>query len=186
MSKTLAALFLSLLPLAAYGPEPSELTSLRQNWQAARRQATEPVDRKYLDALAALKLKLTQAGNLEQALRVEEEIKSMEPQSQLPPSTLRQPLTQGELTAARWSFVVPGSNWIDEWTFATDGGLASKRGVRGGSWKITSRCLRVEFKDGTVWNEFSLEPDRSGGKLVLKETTASDRKGLGTLTRTGK
>lgn len=67
------------LSLAAEEPaEPSELSTLREGWQRATRQATEPLNRKYRDALNAMKLRFTQAGRLDEALAVEREIQALE------------------------------------------------------------------------------------------------------------
>lgn len=61
--------------------EPKDLTSLRASWTRARSQATDPIDRKYVDALAAMKLKLTKAGDLNGALVVEAELQKLAPGS---------------------------------------------------------------------------------------------------------
>ncbi len=77
----LAAFLIPVLsaPLAAEEPaEPSELSVLREGWQRATRQATEPLNRKYRDALGAMKLRFTQAGKLEEALAVEREIQALD------------------------------------------------------------------------------------------------------------
>ena len=59
--------------------DPKELTSLRESWTRARNLATAPIDKKYLDALAAMKVKLTRSGDLNGALAVEAEIKANSP-----------------------------------------------------------------------------------------------------------
>ncbi len=62
--------------------EPKDLTSLRESYQRARSAALAPIEKKYSDALAAMKVRLTKAGNLEGALAVDTELKTI-----LPPST---------------------------------------------------------------------------------------------------
>jgi preprotein translocase subunit SecD len=62
---------------AQSGAEPAELTQLRASWTRARDQATKPVDEKYTAALTALKERLTKAGNLEDALQVDKELKQV-------------------------------------------------------------------------------------------------------------
>ncbi|MEP2777162.1 MAG: hypothetical protein ABJQ29_15085 [Luteolibacter sp.] len=57
--------------------EPNELTSLRTNWIRARKQAINPIDRKYETALTELKVKLTKAAKLEEALQVDAELKKL-------------------------------------------------------------------------------------------------------------
>ncbi|MEQ1935487.1 MAG: hypothetical protein ABL962_16630, partial [Fimbriimonadaceae bacterium] len=39
--------------------EPAELQKLTGQWQKAREQATAPIDKKYLDALLAMKVTMT-------------------------------------------------------------------------------------------------------------------------------
>lgn len=56
---------------------PPELTSLRDSWQNARKRATDPVDRKYLEALKAMKEQFVKSGKLEEALAVDAEIKKI-------------------------------------------------------------------------------------------------------------
>ncbi len=55
--------------------EPKELSSLRDSWTKVRNQATTPIDKKYGEALEALKLRFTKAGDLASALAIDEELK---------------------------------------------------------------------------------------------------------------
>ncbi len=56
---------------------PKELSSLKESWTRARKQATDPVDKKFLDALEAMKIRFTKAGQLDSALAVDAEIKAL-------------------------------------------------------------------------------------------------------------
>ncbi len=56
---------------------PPELTSLRESWQNARKRATDPVDKKYLEALKSMKEQFVKSGKLEEALAVDVEIKKI-------------------------------------------------------------------------------------------------------------
>jgi hypothetical protein len=90
---------------SAQTTEPTELQRLTAQWQKAREQATAPIDKKYLDALTAMKLALTKQGNLEGALAVDARIKSLQPTTQgtgvatptAPTTDLRLPRTKGDL-----------------------------------------------------------------------------------------
>lgn len=75
----LTLLFMALaITLSAQTPaEPVELTSLRQSWQRATKQATGPLDKRYQESLLALKLRLTKEGKLTEALAVESELKKL-------------------------------------------------------------------------------------------------------------
>ncbi len=57
--------------------EPEQLERLRVSWIAAKKDATDPIDRKYLDALSKLKIMFTKSGELQKALAVEAEISSI-------------------------------------------------------------------------------------------------------------
>jgi hypothetical protein len=59
--------------------EPADLKRLRESWQRARQQVDAPLDRKYADALVELMARLVKAGNLDQAVLVDAEIKKVSP-----------------------------------------------------------------------------------------------------------
>ena len=58
---------------------PKELAPLRESWTKARQLATAPLDKKYLDALGALKLRYTRDGNLGAALAIDAEMHALSP-----------------------------------------------------------------------------------------------------------
>lgn len=66
---------LAALATASFAAEPTDLTKLRESWQRAVQQATAPLDKKYVDALALLKVRYTKEGKLEDALAVDNELK---------------------------------------------------------------------------------------------------------------
>ncbi len=53
---------------------PAELVKLRESWQAARKRALEPVDRKYETALKKMLSDFSRAGDLDSALAVRAEL----------------------------------------------------------------------------------------------------------------
>jgi hypothetical protein len=61
--------------------EPADLKRLREAWQRAREQVDAPLDRKYADALLELMGRLVKAGNRDQAILVDAEIKKITPQA---------------------------------------------------------------------------------------------------------
>ena len=69
---------LAVASLAQTPADPAELTNLRQNWKRATLQVTDPLDKKYVEALSALKMRFTKAGKLEEALAVHAELKKFE------------------------------------------------------------------------------------------------------------
>ncbi|MEQ1839466.1 MAG: hypothetical protein ABL994_03565 [Verrucomicrobiales bacterium] len=75
----LAVLILSMA-VGLYGQtsgEPVELTTMRENWVRATRQATAPIDLRYQESLATLKLRLTKAGKLNEAMAVDAELQKL-------------------------------------------------------------------------------------------------------------
>jgi hypothetical protein len=61
----------------SWAEEPKELASLRDSWRKARSQATSPIDVKYREALEAMKIRFTKAGDLASALAVDREVNSL-------------------------------------------------------------------------------------------------------------
>lgn len=76
---TLRVTLLSMLVTATLirADAPPELTTLKQSFEKAKQQAISPLEKKYSDALTALKVRFTKDGNLEAALAVDTEIKAL-------------------------------------------------------------------------------------------------------------
>lgn len=75
--RSLIFLLITSFEIAAWAQsadEPKQLTSLRESYTKARTAATAPIDKKYVEALNAMKLQLTKAGSLQGALAVDAEI----------------------------------------------------------------------------------------------------------------
>ena len=66
--------------------EPTDLVQLRENWQRATQQATAPLNKKYGEALRAMKLRYTKEGNLDAAMAVDTEIKKLGGDTPTPPA----------------------------------------------------------------------------------------------------
>jgi hypothetical protein len=71
----LVAALLSLISVCGAETEPEDLAKLRTSYQAAKLQAIDPLTKRYVDSLHTLKLKYTQAGNLEGAVATDNEVK---------------------------------------------------------------------------------------------------------------
>lgn len=59
---------------AQVGSDPTDLVSLRESWQRARTSAITPIDKKFEDALIAMKDRYTKAGDLQAAIAVDAEL----------------------------------------------------------------------------------------------------------------
>jgi hypothetical protein len=59
--------------------EPSELTTLRRNWQRERKAALAPIDQTYIAALEAAKARLTESGDLAGAGLIAAELQKVMP-----------------------------------------------------------------------------------------------------------
>jgi len=164
--------------------EPAELSRLRESWQRAKEQANAPIDRKYVDALRELKTRLGKAGNLDQALLVDAELKKMPLD---PPATAlnaRRKLTVEMLTFGEWKFENKAVNFSRIWVFTPDNKFKLKgAGEPFGTWKITGNFLRMDTVTKN-WNEFALDLDESEGTFMLHETKSnSGKRTTVTLTR---
>ena len=105
-------------------PEPKDLSSLRELWQRARKQATEPIDKKYLEALDALKQRFTKAGQPDAALAVDQEIKRLAERSE-PPAPPSDGTPKPEASKQRYKFVLirDPHTWEEaNWTCQAMGG----------------------------------------------------------------
>lgn len=57
--------------------EPDDLTKLREAYQQAQERALAPLQAKYVSGLEAMKLRMTKAGKLQDALAVDAELKAI-------------------------------------------------------------------------------------------------------------
>ncbi len=168
-----------LLPLGIYAqqpPEPADLTILRASWTKARQQAITPIDQKYLQALEALKLRYTRAGQLHEALAIDAEMKSLatsQSTKEAEPAVAGKKLTRAILCSSPWTYHIPqeGNSWTYE--FTQDRKVLVNKAVFG-SWTLTSKVLRVENTDGRLWQESSLDLKTGDkGKPYLEEIASS-------------
>jgi hypothetical protein len=60
--------------------EPKALNDLRNSFERARNEAVAPLEKKYVEALKALKITLTRQADLQGALAVEAELAKYQPQ----------------------------------------------------------------------------------------------------------
>jgi hypothetical protein len=93
----------TLIGFAQTNNEPDEYLSLRQNWQKARKQATDPVDSKYLAALQKLKTRYATSDRLEDAIIVDKEIKRIE--KEIEPATEKSQSLLAEIEGTEWRHV---------------------------------------------------------------------------------
>ena len=73
--KTLIIILSLCLVSVALADDPAELTELRQAWEKERSEAQGKVDTLYLEELEELKQNFTKAGNIADALAVDNVIK---------------------------------------------------------------------------------------------------------------
>ena len=157
--------------------EPEDLVRLRGDWKAARERALDPIDRKYLAALEALKARLTKSGGLDEAVQVDVEIKKM---LAAPGAGFKGRLVPELLSSGEWRFDVKEPRYTTHLSFGPAGEVF-ERGKKGaiGTWAIKAGVLRMEFKDS--WNEFDIEYE-GAAVLVEKRSNAGKRAGV-TLTQ---
>jgi hypothetical protein len=79
------ALWISTTAGASF--KPTDLIKLRDSWQRAIHQANAPLDKKYEDALAAMKTRFTKDGKLQEALAVDNELKMLASRASSPQVT---------------------------------------------------------------------------------------------------
>jgi hypothetical protein len=64
-------------PAPAKAPDPARLVELRTQYQSAIHRIVEPLDKSYMDTLAALQRQFSKNGDLENALAVRREVERM-------------------------------------------------------------------------------------------------------------
>lgn len=130
--------------------EPAQLAKIRTAWQQSVRTITAPLDLKYREALVKMKTDFTRAGNLEDALAVDAEIKSLDqrekPEDRIDPNEI----------VGTWGLKSPNWTGVDE--YFPDGKV--KQGVHSGTWTAKKGKLRVAYSTGN-WMELDL-PVRDG------------------------
>ncbi len=101
--------FVVYIPLAAHAQsdaEPKELLDLRESFERARTSALSPIERKYVDALTALKDRLAKRGDLDGALAVQAEL------SRLQPPETKAPKRDGRLRLSHLKTVEEFYGWL--------------------------------------------------------------------------
>jgi hypothetical protein len=164
---TIALIGISL----SVGAEPPSLTNLRESWQRARQQANAPLDKKYVDALQAMKTQFTKAGDLENAVLIDAEIKSLKESTSaasVAPATVGSSLAVGkdiefQVEKGKESKGLKGGKWISKWaagesvTWSKAKVTPGKYGVviAGGGFRPFSQKMRLtigsQTTDFVVW-----------------------------------
>lgn len=121
------ATFIILFAASAAAEElPGELDVLKDAYDREIRRLTEPVNRKYDDALRELKIRYTKAGRLDDALAVDKILQERHPEE-----------FEDPLNDSKWKWASGG-----ELTFKADGSATHTRWRAPGTWE--------RQEDGTV------------------------------------
>jgi hypothetical protein len=147
-------LALTLLASSIVAAEPDKLTKLRDSYEAAMSKATAPIQKTYVAELEKLKIEFTKAGNLEFALAVDAELKTLTGASP----------TDSNLTA---SPPVTGSK-----KSLSNREIEALRAALHGSWRLPNRSFG---KFSSVWILGGEQSDYSVDRYG--EVTITDSKG---------
>jgi len=143
--------------------------------QRAVQQATSPLDKKYVDALAILKLRYTREGKLEDALAVDNELKQIASRSDVaataPVTPTKEPTkNQAEkvLLASKWLYYErglaedkPGQGPGSVIVFKKDGHATINDSIET-SWKVAPRGeLSYRLDAPKYVSTLTLQPDGS-------------------------
>lgn len=154
-SPTCLALVLSLAVAAgacAAGETPPEIVAARKRYEAAAALAMKPLREKYLQELQQIKNRALSLKNLDLAVAVDNEMKTVEPAG---------PISRSD-TVADWENRLIGTSWV--WdkgktiTFQENGSVTPRFGMM--QWKFTAPgSMEFHFENGdhgTVTFEKSL------------------------------
>lgn len=100
-----------LVALCQAPAEPEELLDLRGSFERARTAALEPLEKKYTDALTAMKDRFTKRGDLQGALAVQTELNRLQPTSPAPK------VEDGKLRLSKFKSVEEFSTWLSTTTW---------------------------------------------------------------------
>lgn len=175
--KRLALSLLLVLPVLAENPD---MARLRGDWQRARERAIEPVDRKYLDALKALKERFVREKKLEDAVLVEREMSKV---AGADGGWFKSKVTEEVLTMGEWRFDMKEPRPYSAHVILKKSGdlvdATSKERI--GKWTVKGgNVLRFDLMHS--WNEFDLEYEGASPVLIESRFDGGTRKGT-TLTQ---
>lgn len=168
-------LLLTLFAISLLGAEPEKLTKLRGNYESAMTKATAPIQKTYISELEKLKIEFTKSGDLESALAVDAELKTMSTQPGVPtaenkgtpkpatPESKVSPALTGIAGKSGQSKKVfrelAGSNWSTTWSNMTlvlepDGTMRFSNPAQKGWWSVSENgeLLIKETEGGTPRN----------------------------------
>ena len=173
---TLAALATSTF--AQTGTYKSDYERLQKDYEAATKQALEPIQKRQSAALEQLFRKATQAGDLETAIKVKEALEQLSPTPQASTrnattgASKRTELT-ANLTTTKWAvFDTPTQKRIDTQVFNKDGTCT---GRLNGTWEaLSGESIQVKANaqtyDGTI-NKAGTEIDFVRINRIMRKET---------------
>ncbi len=154
------------LPFACHSAEPEKLLSLRSSYEDAISRATNPIRNTYLTELQKLKIELTRAAKLEEALAVDAEIMKLSDETetkktqQTPKSPGKSPVGERWIRKTGWTY-----DFVSDGTLLTKGKDAPIEKAAKGTWKLLPDG-RFELDIGTGVIRYFVLTDREVGKLI--------------------
>jgi hypothetical protein len=131
---------------AQVGSDPADLISLRDSWSRARSAAVSPIDKKFEDALLAMKDRYTKAGNLKAAVAVDAELNRLKGGTAAPSApAAQQPAATGVIIPATTKLAVKTKRDLEKF-------------MEGTTWMLT--------KGGKAWGVAEFHPR---GKLFYQK-----------------
>ena len=173
LSKTLT---LALVATSIFGAEPEKLTKLRGSYESAMTKATAPIQKTYVAELQKLKIEFTKAGNLEGALAIDAEIKSLE---KTPAETANAEMDTVNQSDFGWLVGMSISRGDYVWSFEPEQkvlkSFQGKPGARysysiepDGRIKVLSDLFQMKSKTRAIL--FSSVDDKKGMEVSVRKT----------------
>jgi hypothetical protein len=168
MNQFILTLFAAaLLPCSAPGQTAhrSEFERAQRDYEAATKQALDPVKRKHAEALRQLLKRATAANDLDTAIKIKEAL-----------SQIETPSVDGRLVGTKWSFPLKDQPRDQQWIeFRADGVLQTGWGSALKTWKLIS-AEQVEIRPYRNDATFVIDFDASlrKGKITKGELTGEN------------
>lgn len=154
--KTLLFSLFAAFTAAAFGqssPLKSEYARLQNDYEAATKQALDPIKKRHAEALQQLVRKATQAGDIETAVKAKEALDQLVPPQQAATRSAttgasKRASLAATLTASKWAvFDTPTQKRIDTQIFNPDGTCT---GRLNGKWQaISSDSVQISANSQT-------------------------------------
>lgn len=123
--------------------EPEDLIKLREAYQQAQERAMAPLQQKYISGLEAMKLRMTKAGKLQDALAVDAELKAMVAKTEEEPAEEVKSGNHPDNLVGQWY-----CNGVESDVYEIRKGNKAQHMGTKGEWKYEDGLFTIQWENG--------------------------------------